>query len=108
MTREQRAEVLRERFKAICIIHYVASGKPRKYRHNISGRPIYMAWQEANRNIARVGVWLHKADPKPKLIPRVNHRQGKSAVERIAEKAPKKLRRGFISSDHYLAARRRL
>jgi hypothetical protein len=97
MNRAQRAELLRRRFKANGAFAYVPSGKPAK---------IYIQWPEANRDTARAGVWMHPADPRPKVIPRTKNRKGVPALTMIAAKAPKKLVRACRTADVLVAARK--
>jgi len=105
MDKAERARLLRERFTAKGGKAYVPTGKPRRYVYVISGRPISMAWPEANRDTTRAGSWMHRPDPQPEIIPMPKRRTGAPVLAKIAAKAPKKLARNFATAEQLLAAR---
>jgi hypothetical protein len=108
MDKAQRAQLLRERFKAVGGSPFEFTGvrKPKPVPRPKPNR-VRIDWPQANTDTRRAGVWMHEPDPKPKPTPRVKHSQGKSAVTRIAEKAPKKLSLAFATAEALLAARAR-
>lgn len=105
MTKEERGKLLRQRFKGF---PFVFSGvrKPKPVPRPKPTR-IVMGWPEANKDTRRAGVWMHKADPKPKIVPRPKRNAGTPALTKIAQKAPKKLVRTYRNAEEMLAARAR-
>jgi|GEM_PF-4449012 len=87
MDKAERAELLRQRFKAKGGLPYVAkiTVKPRHTQE--SRRPIMMAWPECERNTSRAPRWLKEADMKDDLTPKPERRRkGDLALTRIAAK----------------------
>jgi hypothetical protein len=107
MDKAKRAEVLRQRFKAKGGRPYVPSGKPRQYRHTISGRPIIMAWPEAVKETRVGAVWARKVHREPGVTVRPKRNAGQSALSKIAQKAPKKLVKAYRDAEALLAERAR-
>src|SRR5688572_14777892 len=108
MDTETRAELLRQRFRAIGGMPFTASGKPRKPQPVAQPKParICLQWPEANRDTSRAGVWMHKPDPKRKVLPSVKNNAGESAITRISRKAnAKKLSRAYRTAEALLAER---
>lgn len=107
MDKAQRAELLRQRFRAVGGFAYVTSEKTRKPVHE--SKPWRnMAWPEIIPDTKRAPTWMRQPDAKPDLTPRVKHNAGTSAVSKIAAKAaPQKLLRAFVNADQLLAARAR-
>lgn len=107
MTKEERAKMLRERFRAKGGMPYVTTNKPRPFRYSISGRPWHMPWPEQGTNIANISVWLAKPDKKPR--PKVQFKRGMGipAPIRIAQKMPKKLIRTYRTAEVFAASQRR-
>lgn len=104
MDKGQRAELLRQRFKAKGGFAYVPSGKiiHAKPAQNEPAK-IYLQWPQANRDTRRAGIWMHKPDPKAKPTPRTKRNAGVPVLTRIADKAsPKKLKRRFATAETYL------
>lgn len=88
MDKAQRAELLRQRFKATGGFAYVPSGKP---VNKTPVRPkidrLVTGWPQANRDTTRAGLWMHKPDPKPKVIPRPRRNAGAPVLTKVAFKA---------------------
>ena len=107
MEKAQRAELLRQRFRAVGGVAYAGSGRARKQRHE--PKPWRnMAWPEINPDTKRAPDWMREADAKPKLTVRVKHNTGKPIMAKIAEKTqPRKLVRKYRDAETLLASRAR-
>lgn len=109
MDKTQRASLLRERFKATGGIAYASRLKiqPRHYRPKPRGWFNWPTNFEAFGEIAKdnSAKWIEKPNPKP--ISHVKIKRGKRVdpLVQIAKKSGKKLRKGFVSADDYLASR---
>lgn len=91
MDKAQRAELLRQRFRANGGLPYVPSGRVRSKPH-VPAKPtnICLQWPEANRDTARAGLWMHRPDEPEKPTVTTKRRTGVAALTKIAEKWPVK------------------
>jgi hypothetical protein len=87
MDKTQRAQLLRERFRAKGGVPFVAPAivKPRRQTKGQGFRLIAFG----KSNDGRQPVWLQRPDAAPKIIPKSEHRRkGKNALARIAAHYP--------------------
>lgn len=90
MNAEQRAGLIRERFKAKGGSPYVS--RPAKPKSDWKPRGYFLI-SFGNANDARRPDWLKTPDAAPKVIPKPEHRRkGQNALERIAAHYPVRLR----------------
>lgn len=108
MDKAQRAELLRQRFKAKAgSMAYVPSGMPAKAPEPVTGRMRFGGWGFALSHRWGRTEWLETPDPKPKPSVATKHRKGVPALTVIAAKAPKKLVRRYATAETLLAERAR-
>jgi len=107
MDKPERAKLLRQRFKAKGGLPFVLKGerkptpepKPKVTR-------LVIGWPQVNRDARRAGIWIHKPDPIPRVVPKPKRNAGVlSVVTRIAQKAPNKLRKRYANADVLLVSR---
>ena len=92
MTKEQRGELLRTRFKAKGGIPYAPTCKTKPKPACEPRKKVYMPWPDIIVDHKRTPGWLLKSDTKPDFAPKPDRRRkGDSALTRIAGKWHKAL-----------------
>ena len=87
MTKDERAALLRSRFRATGGLPYVKAGKPpRKAVERTPPTKIYLPWPECTPNTKRAPGWMLEPNAKPDPTPRAKRNQGVSAITKIAAK----------------------
>jgi hypothetical protein len=104
MTKDERAKVLRDRFKANGGFPYVPCGKTSRYvvLPKPTGKGFVSLGPALNSKPPR---WMTMPDPNTKATLRLKHRVGFSALTKIAAKAPTKLVRTYRNAESMLAER---
>ena len=106
MTKEQRALMLRDRFREVGGLPYQPTGKPIKRPYSYKGTEVVMAWDSgAPSRTDRAPGWIAVPEPKAKPTLRLKRYQGTHALAKIASKAPKKLAKTFASAEAFAASR---
>ena len=89
MTKEQRALMLRDRFRKVGGLPYQPTGKPIRKPYSYKGTEIVMAWDSGKPSRTdRAPVWIAKPEPSAKPALQLKRRRGTHALAKIASKAP--------------------
>lgn len=107
MDKAERRKLIREMLIARRAISFVAP-LPKTARPNSARKKGgFSLIAFGNGNGAREPQWVKTSDAPAQIVPKIKRARSTSPLTKIAKKAPAKLRREFVSSDDYLAARRR-
>lgn len=102
MEKAERANLLRERFKANGGLPYVKSGRARRgfvVLPKPTGRGYVSLGPALNGQSSQ---WVKAPDAKPTMIPPSKRNAGTPVLTKIAAKAPKKLVRKYANAEAFL------